>query len=114
PAPLAGQRVSRDRAAALSGAQSSAGLPLELDCVGATVALDGVTVVSPERFGDRRPDVLAVVPDQEPALPLKAGDQLGGQRVENGRRVGDRGGAPRRRRGEACEEHEAGELKRVT
>src|SRR5439155_24448525 len=114
PAPLAGERVSHDGAAALPGAQSAVGLPLEPDRVGATVTLDGVTVVGPESFGNRRPDIVAVIADQEPTKPFKAFDQLGGQRVENGRGVGHWGSAPDLWRGEACEQHEAGELKRVT
>ena len=41
PAALPGDRVPHDGAAALPGAQPAVGLPLELDRVGAAVALDG-------------------------------------------------------------------------
>src|SRR5439155_7164661 len=114
PAPLAGERVSHDGAAALPGAQCAVGSPLEPDRVGTTVALDGGAVVGPERSGDRRPDVVVVVPDQEPAHPLETLDQLGGERVKHGRRVSHRGSTPGRWRDEAGKQHEAGELERVT
>src|SRR5439155_17362773 len=110
PAPLAGERVSHDGAAALPGAQCAVGLPLELDRVGATVALDGGTVVGPERSGDRGPDIVVVVADQEPAHPFETLDQLGGQRVKHGRRVSHRGSTPGRWRDEAGKQHQAGEL----
>src|SRR5439155_19935353 len=102
-----------DGAAALPGAQCPVGLPLELDRVGTAVTLDGATVVGAECFGERRSDLVVVVADQDPAHPLKALDQLLGQRVKYGRRVGYRGRAPIGRRNEAREQHEAGELKPV-
>ena len=113
PAPPAGERVSHDGAAALPGAQSAAGLPLEPDRVGTTVTLDGGAVVGPERSGDRRPDGVVVVADQEPAHPLETLDQLGGQAAKHRRRVGHRGSAPGRWRNQAGKQHEAGELERV-
>src|SRR5918997_5363787 len=50
PAALAGDRVTHHGAAALPGAESTVGLPLELDRVGAAVALDGATILGPERL----------------------------------------------------------------
>src|SRR5204862_1524343 len=63
PAPLAGERVMHDGAAALPGAQCTVGLPLELDRVGMAVILDGATVVGAECVSDRRPAVVVVVAD---------------------------------------------------
>src|SRR5206468_7004744 len=57
----------------------------------------------------RRPDVVVVSANQEPAQPLKALDQVGWQRVENVWRVGHRGLAPERRRNEAREQHRSEE-----
>lgn len=73
-----------DRAAALPGAQRAVGLPLELGRVGPAVTLDGATVVGAEGLGDRRPDVVGVVTDQEPSQPIEALDQVGRQRAEDG------------------------------
>ena len=53
PAAPTGDRVPHHRAAALPGAQPSIGLPLELDGIGAAVALDRATVLGAERR--RRP-----------------------------------------------------------
>src|SRR6266581_3160467 len=78
PAALAGKRVTYDGAAALPGAQPTIGLPLELDRVRTAVTLDGATVVGTECFSDRRPNFVVVVADEQPALPLKAFDQLAG------------------------------------
>src|SRR5262249_31840786 len=113
PTPLAGERVTHDGAATLPGAQPTVALPLELDRVGTAVTLDGATVVRAEGFSKRRPDVVIVVADQEPAQSLKALDQVGGQRVQDRWRVGDRGGASSRRRNETREQHEPGWLERV-
>src|SRR5438552_9833381 len=113
PAPLAGERVMHDGAAALPGAQRTVALPLELDRVGTAVTLDGATVVGAEGFNERRPDVVVVVADQEPAQSLKALDQVGAQRVQDSWRIGYRGGTPNRRRDEAREQHEPRWLQRV-
>ena len=102
-----------DGATALPGAQCTVRLPLELDRVRTAVILDGATVLGAECVSDRRPDFVVVVADQQPAHPLKAFDQLAGQRVKYPRRVGHRGRAPVSRRNEACEQHDAGELKHV-
>src|SRR5213596_840116 len=79
PAALAGKRVTYDGAAALPGAQCTIGPPLELDRVRTAVTLDGATVVGAECFSDRRADFVVVVADEQPAHPLEAFDQLGGQ-----------------------------------
>src|SRR5882724_5854640 len=63
PAPLASARVMYDGAAALPGAQCTAGPPLELDRVRTAVTLDGATVVGAECFSDRCPDFVVVVAD---------------------------------------------------
>src|SRR5213592_4100047 len=70
PASPAGARMTHDGAAALLGAQPSVGLPLELDRVRTAVTLDSATVVGAECFSDGRSDVLVVIADQEPAVPL--------------------------------------------
>src|SRR5205814_9898456 len=114
PAPVPGARVTYDSAATLRGAQSAAGLPLELDGVRAAVRLDGPTVVGAEGFGDRRPGFLVVVADEQPTRALEALDQLGGQRLKDARRVGHWRFAPGRRRHEACEQHQAWGPERVT
>src|SRR5260370_10504016 len=96
PTPLTGARVTHDGAAALPSAQLTVWLPLELDRIRTAVTLDGATVVGAECFRDRRPDVVVVVADQEPAHPLKALDQVGGQPVEDVWRVVHRGFATAR------------------
>src|SRR5207244_6653616 len=107
PAPLAAERVPHDGGAALPGAQRTAALPLELDRVGTAVILDGATVVSAEGFSERRPDVVVVVANQEPAQSLKALDQVGAQRGQDSWRIGYRGGTRNRRREEEREQPEA-------
>src|SRR5206468_11084650 len=79
PAPLAGERVTYDGAAALPGSQSAVGSPFELDRVGTAVTLDGTTVVGAKRFSNRRADFVVVVADEQPTRSLEAPDQLGGQ-----------------------------------
>ena len=103
PAALPGDRVAHHRAAALPGPQGAVGLPLELGRVGPAVPLDLAAVGSAERLLNRCPEVLVVVADEHPALPLEPLDQVGGQRAEHGRRVGHRGrpAAGRRRRRQA-------------
>src|SRR5947199_4100141 len=63
PAPLAGERVMHDGAAALPGAQRTVALPLELERIVTAVTLDGATVVGAESFSDRRPNFVVVVAD---------------------------------------------------
>src|SRR5713226_428244 len=91
PAPLASARVTHDGAAALPSAQPTVWLPLELDRIRTAVTFDGATVVRAKGFSHRRPDVVVVIANQEPAHPLKALDQVGGQRAEDVWRVGHRG-----------------------
>src|SRR6266566_1154691 len=55
PAPLPGARVMYDGAAALPGAQSTVGLPLELDRVRTAVTLDRAMVGGSKCFLDRGP-----------------------------------------------------------
>src|SRR5260370_3459002 len=74
PAPLAGARVTHDGAASLPSAQLTVWLPLELDRIRTAVTLDDATVVGAEGFSHRRPDVVVVIANQEPAHPLKALD----------------------------------------
>src|SRR5213596_4313473 len=63
PAPLASARVMYDGAAALPGAQGTAGPPLELDRVRAAVTLDGAMVGGSKCFLDRGPYFVVVVAD---------------------------------------------------
>src|SRR5882724_3490103 len=72
PTLLAGARVTHDSAAALASAQLTVWLPLELDRIRTAVTLDSATVVGAEGFSHRRPDVVVVIANQEPAHPLKA------------------------------------------
>ena len=105
--------MTYDGAATLPGAQRTVRLPFELDRVGTTVTLDGATVVGAECFSDRRPDVLVVVADEQPSLPLEARDQFRGQRAKHGRRVGHRSRTSVSRRNEAREQHDGRDLDRV-
>ena len=113
PAALAGDRVAHHRAAALPGAQGAVGLPLEFGRVGPAVPLDLAAVGGAERLLNRCPEVLVVVADEHPALPLEPLDQVGGQRAEHGRRVGHRRRPAAGRGGQAGEHHQAGKLKLV-
>src|SRR3989449_7079316 len=113
PAPLAGERVTYDGAAALPGAQSAVGLPFELDRVGAAVTLDGATLVGAKCFGNRRADFVVVVAHEQPARSLEALDQLGGQLAKYRRRVRHRRCARVSRRNETREQPQAGKLERV-
>lgn len=90
PAAPAGDRVPHHRASMLRGAQSAIGLPLACDRVGAAIALDSGTVLGAERLGEGRADLVIVAAGEQPALPLEPGDEPGWQRVEHGRRVGQR------------------------
>src|SRR5206468_8781348 len=69
PALLPGERVMHDGAAALPGAQRTIGLPLEPDRIVTAITLDGATVVRAESFSDRRPNLVVVVADEQPAHP---------------------------------------------
>src|SRR5437870_6330305 len=74
PAPLPSARVMDDGAAALPGAQSTAGLPLELNRVRTAVTLDVALVGGSECFLDRGPYFVVVVTDEAPAHPFKPFD----------------------------------------
>src|SRR5205807_1101883 len=100
PAPLAGERVTYDGAAALPGAQSAVGLPFELDRVGTAVTLAGATVVGAKCFSNRRADFGVVGADEQPTRSLEALDQLGGQLAKYRRRVRHRRCTPVSRRNE--------------
>ena len=91
--------MPHEGAAALPRAQAAVSPPLELDDIGAAVALDRCSVFGAERLGDGRPDVVAVVADKQPADPFEALDQVSWERVKHGDRVGhwSRAPAPRRR-----------------
>ena len=97
PAAPARHRVAHHGAAALPGAQSAVRLPFELDCVGAAVALHGVTVVGAERLSDRRADLVVVVAGEQPPVSLEPFDEVGGQIVEH-RRANRPPRSPRPRR----------------
>ena len=84
PAALAGDRVMHHGAAALPGAQSTVGLPLELDRIGATVGFHGAPVVGPERLRNGRTDLVVVAARQQPAFPLEPLDQILGQGLQHG------------------------------
>src|SRR5437899_1927635 len=106
PALLTGERVLHDGAAALPGAQRTVALPLELNRVGTTVTLDRLAVVGAEGFRDGCADIVVVVADEQPALSLKTVDEVGGQRIEDGWRVGHWCRTPIRRRNQTREQHE--------
>src|SRR5262245_56834456 len=76
PAPSTGEWVAHDGAAALPRAKDAAHQPLELDRMGAAVALDDALVVGAEGVGQWRTDVLIVIADQEPPYALEALDQF--------------------------------------
>ena len=114
PAAPPGQGMPHDGVAALPRAQATAIPPLEVDRVGATVALHGAAVVRAEYVGDGRADIVVVVANQKPALPFEALDQVSRERAQDGRAVRERGGAAHRRRHETGKEHEAWDLIRVT
>ena len=65
-------------AAALSGAEPTVGLPLEIDRVRPAIALDRATVIGAERLGEGHADVLVVAAGEHPALLLEPRDELGG------------------------------------
>jgi len=71
------------------------------------------TRLGAECLGEARSDLVVVVAGEQPAFALERLDQLGGKRVEDGRRVGQRGRPALGGRGEARKQHLAGELERV-
>ena len=81
--------------------------------MGTAVTLDRAAVVRAEGVRDGRPDVIVVVTDQQPALPLEPLDQLSRERLEHRRPVGQRGRSAPGRRDEAREQHEARDLECV-
>jgi hypothetical protein len=78
PAALASDRVTYHGAAMLSGAQPTIWLPLELNAVGAAVALDGGSVIGAERLSEGCTNLVIVVAGEQPAFSLETLDQLGG------------------------------------
>ena len=76
-------------------------------------ALDRGPVGGAEGLGDRRAYLVVERPGEQPALPLEALDEFGGQRVEHGGRVGHPGRTALGGRLEAGEHQQAGELQRV-
>ena len=82
---LTGDRVMDYGIAALTGAQSTVGLPLELDRIGATVGFHGAPVVGPERLRNGRTDLVVVAARQQPAFALEPLGQILGQGLQHGR-----------------------------
>ena len=114
PAALPGDRVAHHRAAALPGAQGAVGLPLELGRVGPAVPLDLAAVGGAERLAQPMPRSPRCSCGRASSPPARTAGP-GRRAARRARSASRTPPSPRRcrRRGEAREQHQAGELEPV-